>query len=106
MGIDSRPAQAGGFLNSSQNWRRFDLPLGLRRTRMTMIARCAIICLMSTKDILLEIANKLPADATLADALYELEFRAAVEQGLAELDRGEGIPLDEVKKRLPQWLGK
>ena len=63
-------------------------------------------CLMSTKDILLEIANKLPADATLADALYELEFRSAVEQGLAELDRGEGIPLDQLKKRLPQWLGK
>jgi len=35
-----------------------------------------------------------------------LEFRAGIEQGLAELDRGEGIPLDEVKKQLPQWIGK
>lgn len=61
---------------------------------------------MSTKDILMDIANKLPAEATLTDALYELEFRAAVEQGLAELDRGEGVPLAEVKNRLPQWLGK
>jgi hypothetical protein len=61
---------------------------------------------VSTKEILREIADKLPADATLADALYELEFRAGVEQGLAELDRGEGIPLDELKKQLPQWVGK
>lgn len=61
---------------------------------------------MSTKEILMEIANKLPEEATLSDALYELEFRAAVQEGIAELDRGEGIPLDEVKKRLPKWLGK
>ncbi len=61
---------------------------------------------MNTKAILIEIANRLPPDATLADAAYELELRAAVEEGLAELDRSEGIPLDEVKKKLPQWLGK
>ncbi len=61
---------------------------------------------MNTKDILIKIANRLPPDATLADAAYELELRAAVEEGLAELDRNEGIPLDEVKKELPQWLGK
>ena len=34
-------------------------------------------------------AEKLPPDATLVDAIYELEFRQAVEEGLASLDRGE-----------------
>jgi predicted transcriptional regulator len=58
---------------------------------------------MSTKEILLEVAQKLPAEATLADAIYELEFRQAVEQGLAELDRGEGLPIEDVKKQIPQW---
>lgn len=47
---------------------------------------------MSAKDILLEVAEKLPPDATLVDAISELEFRQAVEQGLAELDRSEGVP--------------
>ena len=61
---------------------------------------------MSTKDILREVSEKLPPDATLADALYELEFRQAVEQGLAELDRGEGVPLEEARKRIPQWISK
>ena len=54
----------------------------------------------------MEVAQKLPPDATLADAIYELEFRQAVEQGLAELDRGAGIPIEDVKKLIPQWARK
>ncbi len=61
---------------------------------------------MSTKDILLEVAEKLPADASLVDAIYELEFRQAVEEGLASLDRGEGVPLEQVKGKIAQWAGK
>lgn len=61
---------------------------------------------MSTKEILLEVAEKLPTDATLADAISELQFRLAVEQGLAELDRGEGIPIDKVKAKVAEWAGK
>ena len=61
---------------------------------------------MSTKEILLEVAEKLPVDATLVDAIYELEFRQAVQDGLASLDRGEGVPLEEARKRIPQWISK
>jgi hypothetical protein len=61
---------------------------------------------MSTKDVLLEVAEKLPPDATLVDAIYELEFRQAVEDGLASLNRGERIPLDEARRRIPQWTSK
>ena len=58
---------------------------------------------MSTKDVLLELAEKLPQDASLGDAIHEIEFRQAVEQGLAELDRGEGIPVEQVKAKIQQW---
>lgn len=61
---------------------------------------------MSTKEILLEVAAKLPSDATLTGAISELEFRQAVEQGLAELDRGERIPIDEVNAKIALWAGK
>lgn len=61
---------------------------------------------MSTKEILLDVAEKLPPDATLVDAIYELEFRQGVEDGLAELDRGEGISIEEVKAKINQWAGK
>ena len=57
---------------------------------------------MSTKEILLEVAEKLPPDATLVDAIYELEFRQAVEEGLASLDRGNRFPLEEVRKQIPE----
>ena len=61
---------------------------------------------MSAKEVLLEVAEKLPSDATLVDAIYELEFRQAVAEGLAELDRGERVPLEEARKRIPQWISK
>ena len=61
---------------------------------------------MSTKDFLREVAEKLPPDATLLDAISELEFRQAVEQGLGELDRGEGVPIAEVKNKIAEWAGK
>ena len=61
---------------------------------------------MSAKEILLEVAEKLPPDATLVDAIYELEFRQAVEQGLTELDRGEGVPIEEIKAKIAAWAGK
>jgi predicted transcriptional regulator len=61
---------------------------------------------MSAKEILLDVAEKLPADATLTDAIYELEFRQAVEEGLAELDRGEGVPIEQVKAQIASWAGK
>ncbi len=61
---------------------------------------------MSAKDILLDVAEKLPPDATLTDAIYELEFPQAVEEGLASLDRGERIPTEQVKAQIAAWAGK
>jgi hypothetical protein len=61
---------------------------------------------MSAKEILLEVAEKLRPDATLVDAIYELEFRQAVQDGLDELDRGEGIPIEKVKAKIAEWAGK
>jgi hypothetical protein len=61
---------------------------------------------VSTKEVLLEVAENLPPGATLVDAIYELEFRQAVEDGLASLDRGERISLEEARKRIPQWTEK
>lgn len=65
-----------------------------------------VMLIMSAKETLLDIAEKLPPDATLVDAIYELEFRQAVEDGLAELDRGEGIPIEQVKAQIATWAGK
>ena len=61
---------------------------------------------MSTKEILLEVAKNLSPEATLEDAIYELEFRQAVEDGLASPDRGEHFTLQEARERIPEWIPK
>ena len=72
--------------------------------------RCAvgsyIVRIMSAKEVLLDVAQKLRPDATLSDAIYELEFRQALEDGLASLDRGERTPAEEARKRIPQWISR
>lgn len=59
---------------------------------------------VSTKEILMEVAEKLSSEATLSDAISELEFRQAVEEGLAALDRGERIPLEEARQRISECV--
>ena len=54
----------------------------------------------STRDRILEALQDLPSDATFDDAIERLVFLAKIDAGLAELDTGEGIPHDEVKRRL------
>ena len=53
-----------------------------------------------TRDRMVEAIRELPADATVDDAIERLVFLAKIDEGLAQLDRGEGVPHDEVKRRL------
>jgi hypothetical protein len=48
----------------------------------------------------LEVIEKLPADATLEDAIERLVLLAKTERGLAELDAGQGVDHAEAKRRL------
>jgi hypothetical protein len=54
----------------------------------------------SAKQKVLEVIEKLPADATLEDAIERLVLLAKTERGLVELDAGEGIEHAEAKRRL------
>ena len=53
-----------------------------------------------TRERMLEVIRELPEDASVDDAIEKLVFLAKIEEGLGQLDRGEGIPHDEVKRRL------
>lgn len=53
-----------------------------------------------TRDRIIDEIQKLPANATLRDAIEHLVFVAKIDEGLDELDAGKGIPHDEVKRRL------
>lgn len=54
----------------------------------------------TTKQKVLEAIEKLPADATLEDAIERLVLLAKIERGLAELDAGHGVEHTEAKRRL------
>ena len=54
----------------------------------------------TAKEKVLEAIEKLPADATLEDAIERLVFLAKIERGSAELDAGKGIDHAEAKRRL------
>ena len=52
-----------------------------------------------TRERMIEAIRDLPPDASVDDAIERLVFLAKIEEGLEQLDRGEGIPHDEVKRR-------
>jgi hypothetical protein len=44
-----------------------------------------------------------PDDCSLEEIAGRIEFMAAVQKGLDQLDSNEGIPHDEVKRQLASW---
>lgn len=61
---------------------------------------------MSSKEIVLDLVDRLPEEVSLLEIAREIEFIAGVREGFAELDRGEGVPLEEVERQLPTWISK
>ncbi len=59
---------------------------------------------MTVKEEVLELMEQLPDDATIEDAIERLIVLYRIQQGLEQLDKGEGIPQEEAKKRIRQWL--
>jgi hypothetical protein len=61
---------------------------------------------MTEKKIVLETIRALPDDFPLDEIAERIEFMAAVEKGLDQLDRDEGILHDEVKRQMASWAYK
>jgi predicted transcriptional regulator len=59
---------------------------------------------MSNREIVKDLLQRIPENASLHDIAREIEFIAAVRQGLDELDRGQKIPIEEVERELPSWI--
>ena len=59
---------------------------------------------MSQKEIVLDAIIQLPDEVSLQEIAEKIEFLAAIQKGMDQLDRGEGIPHEEVKRQLATWL--
>jgi hypothetical protein len=58
----------------------------------------------SAKEAVIDMIRRLPDDATVTDIMAELYLRQKVDEGLRQLDAGEGIDHEEAKQRLKRWL--
>ena len=54
----------------------------------------------STRDRIIDALRDLQTDCRVEDVIERLFLLAKIEEGLVQLDRGEGIPHDEVKRQL------
>ena len=59
---------------------------------------------MTTKEKIIKVAEALPADATIEEAMERLLFLAKVEKGLQQADNGETVSHMEVRERMAKWL--
>jgi hypothetical protein len=64
------------------------------------------ISFMSDKQLALESIQRLPEDASLDAIAERLEFLAAIRKGLNQIERGETVSHEEVKRQLAAWLTK
>ena len=61
---------------------------------------------MSDKQLALDSIERLPEDTSLEAIAEQIEFLAAIRKGLDQIERGETVPHEEVKRQLASWLSK
>jgi predicted transcriptional regulator len=61
---------------------------------------------MSNKELVSDLLTRLPPDVSLQQIAREIEFIAEVREGLEQLDRGEGVPIEQVEKMIESWTTK
>lgn len=61
---------------------------------------------MSDKEAVLELVKRLPANVSLHQIVKEIEFIAAVKDGLQEIDQGKGVSIEAVEQMLEEWTTK
>ena len=59
---------------------------------------------MTQKEIVLDPISELPDEVSLQEIADKIEFLAAIQKGMDQLDCGEGIPYEKVKRQLATSL--
>ena len=58
---------------------------------------------MSDKEAVLELVKRLPPTVSMREILREIEFIAAVKEGLNEIEQGQGISIESVEQMMEEW---
>jgi predicted transcriptional regulator len=61
---------------------------------------------VSNKQLVSNLLERLPDNVSLHDIAKEIEFISGVREGLDQLDRGDGVPVEDVEKMIASWTKK
>ena len=59
---------------------------------------------MTIKEIAKSVIDTLPEHATMDDIIHALYIRTKFDKGLKEIEEGKGIPHEEAKKMMRNWI--
>lgn len=59
---------------------------------------------MSQKELVLEAIQELPDDVSIDQIADRVDFMAAIQKGIDDIDSGDTVPHEEIKKQLATWL--
>lgn len=60
----------------------------------------------TAKDEVRKLLDHLPDDASFEDIQYQVHVLDEIRRGSEEIERGEGLDHEDVKRRLARWLEK
>lgn len=76
----------------------------LRLIRQHWVVRVENLQLaMSDREAVIELVKRLPSNVSIQEIAREIEFVAAVKEGLNQIDRGQGIPIEKVEQMIDSW---
>ena len=55
---------------------------------------------MSNKELVADLLSRMPPDVSLQQIAREIDFVAGVREGLEQLDREEGVPIEDVERMI------
>lgn len=101
--LNSEQLSVFAFISVRSQDLRVDLPCPDRRWKLARSPVHHHPSSMSTREAVQSILQTLPPEVSLHEVAREIEFIAGVRDGLAELDRGEGVPVDDLRRELREW---
>jgi hypothetical protein len=58
---------------------------------------------MTDKELVFDLLHRLPDNVTIYEIAQKIEFIAAIRQGLAELDSGRSVSIEQIERDLASW---
>ncbi len=59
---------------------------------------------MSDKETVMELLKHLPPDVSIHQIMQEIQFIAAIQDGLNQINQGQGVSIEKVEQMIESWI--